>query len=109
MEVLYVLSGSSSTDSFYTPLFLWLFSSWTLLPQRLREAKASFLAPEKGRRVMQFTFLVQNSAHLLANVSNRKVLSKLMRNFKVRPRAALHMDNNTQISGVSKLGGSSHY
>lgn len=108
-EVLHVLSCSSCTHSSYAPLFLWLFSSWALLPQA-KEAKASFLVPEKGRRVMRFTLFVQNPARLFANVSNRKaLLSKLMRNFKVRPRAVLHMDNNTQISGVSKLGGSSHY
>lgn len=77
---------------------------------RLREAKPSFLAPEKGRRVMWFTLFVQNPACLFANVSNRKaLLSKLMKNFKVGPRAVFHGDNNTQISGVSKLGGSSYY
>lgn len=77
---------------------------------RLREAKPSFLAPEKGRRVMGFAVFVQNPAFLFANVSNRKaLLLKLMRSFKVRPRAVLHEVNNTQISGVSKLGGNSHY
>lgn len=69
---------------------------------RLREAKPSFLAAEKGRRVMWFTLFVQNPACLFANVSNRKaLLSKLMKNFKVGPRAVFHGDNNTQISGVS--------
>lgn len=59
---------------------------------------------------MWFTLFVQNQACLFANVSNRKaLLSKLMRNFQVRPRAVLHGDNNTQIRGVSKLGGSSYY
>lgn len=108
-EVLHVLSCSSSTHSSYAPLFLWLFSSWALLPQA-KGSKSILPCSRKGRRVMWFTLFVQNPAYLFANVSNRKaLLSKLMRNFKVRPRAVLHMDNNTQISGVSKLGGSSHY
>lgn len=51
---------------------------------------------------MWFTLFVQNPACLFANVSNRKaLLSKLMKNFKVGPRAVFHGDNNTQISGVS--------